>query len=205
MTDCIITGYSGHAYVVIDAAIKSGLQVIAYCDVNKSIVNPFELEYLGNENSADYQGWATGFAYILGIGSNSIRRNIFNLLHDHNEKVITVIHPSAIIGLHVKIGNGTFVSSGVEINPMAKVGEGVIVNTGAIVEHECIIEDFAHIAPGAVLSGNVKIGKGSFIGANSVIKQGIQIGKNVIIGAGSVIINDVEDGMKYAGNPGREL
>lgn len=203
MNKNIIIGYSGHAFVVLDAAIKAEIEVDGYAEKEKSAENPFKLEYFGFEGDEDFKGWNKGYGFILGIGDNRIREKITKSIITKREKLRSVVHPSTNIGTHVKTGDGIFVSSGVQVNSLAKIGNATIINTGAIVEHECEIGDFTHIAPGAVLSGNVKVGCRSFIGANAVIKEGVKIGDDVIIGAGTVVLNDVEDECKIVGNPGR--
>jgi len=201
----VIIGYSGHAYVVLDAAQKAGLQVVGYTEKEEKTQNPFELEYLGFEEDENFEGWGKGYDFILGIGDNRIREKVAKLIFGKKEKLESVIHPSADVGSKVEIGAGTFVSLGAMVNPLVKVGKAVIINTGAIVEHECEIGDYSHIAPGAVLAGNVKVGERSFIGANAVIKEGVEIGNYVIIGAGAVVLHNVQNNRKVVGNPGRNL
>lgn len=199
----VIIGYSGHSYVVIDAAQKFGLQVKAYTEKEKRSHDPFKLEYLGFEGNENFEGWDKGHEFILGIGDNKIRKRVAELLISKKENLRSVIHPSANVGSFVEIGDGTFVGSGAIINPLVQIGEAVIINTGVIVEHECEIGAFSHIAPGAVLAGNVKVGTRSFIGANAVIREGAEIGNDVIIGAGTVVLNDVQSESKVVGNPAR--
>ena len=205
MTEQVIIGYSGHSYVVLDAALESGLNVVAYTENKESSLNPYKLEYIGLETNDNFIGWEKEYEFILGIGDNRIREKATQLIISKNKSIRSVIHPSAIIGSRVNIDTGTFIGAGVMINPLVKTGKSVIINTGAIVEHECNIGNYVHIAPGAVLAGNVNIGNRTFIGANTVIKEGVTIGENVIIGAGSVVINDVISNGKVVGNPGRYI
>jgi sugar O-acyltransferase (sialic acid O-acetyltransferase NeuD family) len=201
----ILLGYSGHGYVVAEAAMKAGLSINCYAEKRKNKVNPLELEYLGYEGDEDFEGWDKGFGFILGVGNNKIRLKLGELILQKEEHLLNVKHPSAEISDTTSIDVGSFVSSHVSINACSKIGKYVILNTNCVVEHECKIADGVHVAPGAVLAGNVTVGKGSFIGANAVIKEGITIGKNVIIGAGSTIIQDIPSGKKVVGNPGREI
>lgn len=205
MNKQIIIGYSGHAYVVIDAAEKAGLNIVGYTEKNERTNNPFKLDYMGFENDENFEGWGRGYEFILGFGDIKIRNAVAELIENKQEKMRTVIHPSATVGSHVEIGSGTFIAAGAVINPFTEIGEAVIINTGAIIEHESKIGKSTHIAPGAVLAGNVRIGKRAFIGANAIIREGTVIGDDVVIGAGSVILNDVENSTTVAGNPGRKL
>ncbi len=199
----ILVGYSGHAYVVADAILDSGLNIVGYSDKEEANSNPYGLNYLGFEKDTDFIGWYKEIPFVLGIGDNKLRQNISNLIEEKGKVVQTIIDKTAVVSRNVSIGSGTFINRNVTVNSLAKIGKNVILNTGCIIEHECILQDAVHIAPGAVLAGNVTIGERSLVGANSVVKQGINIGKDVIIGAGSVIITNIPDGKKVVGNPGR--
>jgi sugar O-acyltransferase (sialic acid O-acetyltransferase NeuD family) len=205
INNVVVIGYSGHAFVVVDAAIDIGLNVTHYSDKVKSKNNPFQLNYLGYEHDNDFFNANRDFDYILGVGCNKIRKKNHQFLFSENKNILNVIHPSASVSKYVKIGNGTFISKNTAINTLSAIKDGCIINTGAIIEHECVIGNYSHIGPGAVLAGNVVIGDGCFIGANSFIKEGVRIGNNVIIGAGSVVLEDVLDGDKIVGNPAKKI
>jgi sugar O-acyltransferase (sialic acid O-acetyltransferase NeuD family) len=193
-----IIGYSGHSYVCIETALKSGFEIRGYYDIEEKLKNPYQIKYLGFEseieNSDDY--------IFIAIGDNQLRQIIYEKMNIKN-KFATLIHPKTSISLTSIIDENVFISSGAIINAQVKIGFGCIINSAAVIEHECIIKDFVHIAPGAVLAGNVTIGKRSFIGANATIKQGVIIGDDVIVGAGSVIINDIQSNSIIVGNPGK--
>lgn len=197
----ILIGYSGHAYVVADIAIENQYDVIGYAEKTRAQNNPFNLSYAGYEKETDFFENKEGVEFLIGIGDNSIRERIYNLITSKNIFVTTLISNTASISQSARIASGTFINRNVTINALAKIGKNVILNTACVIEHECEISDSVHIGPGAVLAGNVYVGERTFIGANSVIKQGVKIGKDVIIGAGSVVISDVPDGKKIVGNP----
>lgn len=200
-----IVGYSGHAFVVLDACKKMGIPVQFYCDQFKvKHNNPYQLTFLGDESIETFD-WNAVDKFVLGIGDNSIRRIVADRIEGAEKEIVTVVHPTAVINDFAHIGIGSFLSSNCVVNTLATVGRNCIINTGAIIEHECKLGDSVHVAPGAVLAGNVSVGAGSFIGANSVVKQGITIGENVIVGAGSVVIRDIEDNEKWVGNPVRKI
>jgi sugar O-acyltransferase (sialic acid O-acetyltransferase NeuD family) len=201
----IMVGYSGHGFVVAEAAIASKMNLKYYSEQKTVSLNPYDLEYIGYENDPQFNGWQSDLDFILAIGNNAIRHQIAKNIMFKNGTILNVIHPLASISNKVQIGKGNFIARNVAINPLAKIEDYCILNTGCIIEHECAIKTAAHIAPGAVLAGNVTVGERTFIGANSVIKQGVTIGNDVLIGAGSVVINDVPDQSKLVGNPARIL
>lgn len=205
MDKIAIIGYSGHAFVVLDACKKMGISVQFYCDrseVNHN--NPYQLTFLGDESSESFD-WSRVDKFVLGIGDNKIRRRAADRIVSAGKEILTVVHPTVVINDFVHIGKGSFLSSNCVVNTLATVGQNCIINTGAIIEHECILGDSVHIAPGAVLAANVKVSTGAFIGANTVIKQGVTIGANVVIGAGSVVIRDINDNETWVGTPVRRI
>ena len=199
----VLIGYSGHAYVVAEAAISAGYKLQYYAEIMAQSANPYNLEYLGFDGQEDFVGWGRQYGFILGVGNNINREKIALSLASRGESILTIIHPSASVSLKALIGKGVMISRNVSVNPMAQIADYTILNTGSIIEHECIIGRAAHIAPGAVLSGNVEVGERSFIGANSVIKNGVRIGKNVIVGAGAVVIKNIPDNQIIFGNPAK--
>jgi len=201
----ILVGYSGHGLVVADTAFENNLNLIGYTEKSINEVNPFKLEYLGDESSLDFNGWDLDVAFILGLGDNILREKVYKNILSNGKKIFSLINSTSSISSFAEIGDAVFINRNVSINAFAKIGNNVILNTGCIIEHECMIGDGVHIAPGAVLAGNVKVGSGSFIGANSVIKEGVEIGKNVIVGAGTVVLDNIYDKYKIVGNPSRRI
>ena len=199
-----IIGYSGHSFVVLDAAKQMGLEVKYYCERNHVSFNPFEITYLGDEGHAFFD-WNEADKFILGIGDNKIRQKVANLILSKKKTILNVIHPSSVISNYATVGIGNFIAANVTVNALASIGDHCILNTGCIVEHECVIKNGVHIAPGTVLAGNVLVGENSFVGANSVVKQGVKIGKGVTVGAGSVVIKDIPDNEIWVGNPAKKL
>jgi sugar O-acyltransferase (sialic acid O-acetyltransferase NeuD family) len=199
-----IIGYSGHSFVVLDAAKVMGLNVEYYCERNQVSFNPFEINYLGDEGSESFN-WNAVDEFILGIGDNRIRQKVAGLILSKKKAILNVIHPSSIISNYANFGMGNFIAANVTVNALAQVANNCILNTSCVVEHECIIESGVHIAPGTVLAGNVTVGENSFIGANSVVKQGVKIGSGVTVGAGSVVINDIPGNEIWVGNPAKKL
>lgn len=204
--EIIIIGYSGHAYVVCDIFASQNMQVKWYCDFKEKDNNPYQLKYLGQEDSDIVIQNLQQKNYFIAIGNNNIRKNIIENLKIKTQKPpINAIHKNSSISTTTQLGHGIMVGDGSIINACSKIEDGVICNTQSVIEHECTIGAYSHIAPGAVLCGNVKLGKNSFIGAKAVIKEGVQIGENVIIGAGTVVIRNIADNQIVVGNPQRKI
>ena len=141
----------------------------------------------------------------LGVGNNRGRAALLDYLLAHGRIVETVVHPSAIVGASVQLGEGVFVAAGAIVIADARLGRASIVNTGASVDHDCDIGEATHIGPGARLCGNVCVGARSLIGVGSAVRPGILIGSDVVVGAGSAVVGDLTDGGTFAGCPARPV
>lgn len=202
----IIIGASGHARVLADIIKESKDKLVGFLDDNQDIQGNKIYEdkiVLGTTNKKDIEKYKDCY-FIIGIGSNSVRKIISNKYP--NLKWYTAIHPNAVIGSEVSIGEGTAIMAGTVINTGTKVGKHCIINTCSSLDHDNLIEDFVHISPGAHLAGTVKIGKETWIGAGVTIINNITIEKNNIIGAGSTVLNNIiENDSTFVGTPVRKI
>ena len=146
----IIIGASGHGKVVADIAIKMNKwQSIAFLDDDESIKTSMGLEVIGKTAHAfSYKDEAD---YFVAIGSNTTREKIQKKLIEQRLNVVSLIHPSVVIGKDVEIGIGSVVMAGVVINSSSRIGNGCIINTSSSLDHDNVIEDYVHISPGSEL------------------------------------------------------
>ena len=201
--DIIIIGYSGHSYEIIESLINDNYHIKGYCELKEKKINPFSIQYLGDESEKNPKEFVEGKSFFIAIGNNKKRHEIGKYIIKNNGKLVNAIHPSSSISNGAKIGTGNFIGRNSSLNYNSIVGDNVIINTSSVIEHGSLIEDGVHIGPGAVICGSVHIKEKSFIGANSIIKENIIIGKNVIIGAGSVVVSNIPDNLIYFGNPAK--
>jgi acetyltransferase EpsM len=201
----IIIGYGGHAAEVAAAAIAmsaiSGVRVEGFVD-NEPSGKPdtlFGLPLLGDESVL--AGREDDVQLHIAIGDNGVRREIAGKFPGF--EFATIIHPAAVMGQWVEIGNGTLLAPGAILTARLNVGDHVIINTGAIVSHDCQISDYANISPGCILAGNVHIGKGAFLGSGVNAAPGVKIGDDSYVGIGSVVTKDIPSGVVAAGAPAR--
>lgn len=191
-------GASGHAKVIIDSLVASGINVKGLFDDNPKVKQLLEYKVLGAFDR-DMLGVDE---LIVSIGYNDIRKKIveelpFDILYGN------AIHPSATISKYTSIGHGTVIMQGAVIQSSAKIGNHCIINTSASIDHDCLIEDFVHISPNSTLCGAVSVGEGSQIGAGAVVIPNITIGRWSLVAAGAVVMKDVPDNVLILGNPAR--
>ena len=139
---------------------------------------------------------------ILAIGDLNSRSRFLKF---NGIPYASVQHPSSVISLDAKVGDGVFIAAGAVVNCNAKLRDHVIVNTRGIVEHDCVIDENVHVGPGAVLGGGVRVGANTLIGLNASVKPCVTIGTNSVVGAGAVVVQDVEDNQVVMGVPAKPV
>lgn len=196
----MIIGASGHGKVIADIIHQSGDKVMGFLDDDPTKKEIHQIPVLGKIE--DIQKYKNNFCFIIGIGDNQIRKEIAESNPALN--YYTAIHPTAVIGEGVRIGNGTAVMAGVVINVDADIGEHCIINTAAVIEHDCIIGDYTHVSPQACLCGNVHVGEECHIGAGVTVINNLSICLKCTIGIGAVVVSNIEKQGIYIGNPAKE-
>lgn len=199
MRKLAIIGASGHGKVVADIARRNGYKEIVFLDDDDSIHKCGGYPVIGKSSKAG----TIDADVIIGIGNAGVRKKIQESISD--EKLVTLIHPDAVVAEDVAIGKGTVVMAGAVINPGVRIGKGCIINTCSSVDHDCVVGDYVHIAVGSHLCGTVSVGSGTWIGAGATVSNNISICPDCMIGAGAVVVNDIQESGTYVGVPVRRI
>lgn len=203
MKSLIILGASGHGKVVADTARLTGWSDIVFVDDAWPDCTQNGPWAVVGDSGTLARRREEGAAVFVAIGNNTTRERAYRS-NDLSDSPV-LVHPSAIVSPHSRLGAGTLMAAGTILNIASETGEGVILNTGCTIDHDCLIGDFAHISPGAHLAGNVTVGNRSWIGIGSSVRQGITIGADVTVGAGAAVVSDIADGLTVVGVPARIL
>lgn len=198
----VIIGAGGHGKVAADIASKNGYSEIVFLDDVSTAKECLGYPLVGKLNMADQFG---DFDFFVAVGNPKIREEIMTELSYKGMKMATLIHPSAVLGKNVSVGEGTIIAAGAVINPDTVIGKGVIINTCSSVDHDCIVEDFVHVAVGSHLCGTVSVGSGTWIGAGATVSNNISICPDCMIGAGAVVVNDVQESGTYVCVPAKRI
>lgn len=194
----IIIGAGGHGKVLADLAIKNEYEVVGFLDDAKPIGQHGKFSILGCVDIASE--YKDECEFVIAVGNNHTREKIANRL---SLKWATLIHPAAVLGMDVEIGEGTVVMANAVINAGAKVGKHCIINTAAVIEHDNYLENYVHISPRATVAGEVCIGSRSHIGVGAAIKNNLKITSDVVVGVGAAVVKDLLEPGVYYGVPAR--
>jgi sugar O-acyltransferase (sialic acid O-acetyltransferase NeuD family) len=200
----LIIGASGHGKVIADIAVRMNKwKSISFLDDDEKIESSMGFKVIGK--LSDTIKYINDFDMFVGIGNNVTREIIQNRIKTEGASIPVLIHPSAVVGEQVELGNGTAVMAGVVINCCTKVGKGCIINTGSTVDHDNQIEDFVHISPGVHTAGAVNIGKGTWLGIGCIVSNNVNITNGCKIGAGAVVVKNIPEAGTYVGIPVRRV
>ena len=175
-TTLLILGAGGHAKVVADCALASGVwQAVAFLDDRYP-----ELNRVGHwpvvGRIAELESFASDYPLMalgVGVSYDALRLQWLERGLAAGIKFPPVIHPAATISSFAKLGSGTVVFAGAVINVDAVIGNACILNTNCSVDHDCMICDGTHISPGASLAGNVTTGERVWVGMGAQVIPGL--------------------------------
>jgi sugar O-acyltransferase (sialic acid O-acetyltransferase NeuD family) len=149
-----------------------------------------------------------GARFLIGIAHYRrplARKQLFDRIGLAPERFATLVHPTASVSPHARVGAGTVIFQNVVVCHGAVVGSHVFVLALCVVSHDAVVQDFATMTSGVVLCGGARLAVGAYAGARSVIRDGVTIGEGSVAALGSVVVRDVAPNRVVVGNPAREI
>ncbi len=127
--------------------------------------------------------------FLVAVGDSEKRRSYAEAIADAGGKFFTLVHPSAVVGMNVRIGEGSVIRPLSVIGCDATIGRHVIVGAQSLVAHDCIIDDYTTISPGCHVAGRCHFHAGTFMGVHSGATPDVNLGADspVFVSAGSVV------------------
>jgi sugar O-acyltransferase (sialic acid O-acetyltransferase NeuD family) len=143
--------------------------------------------------------------YVIGVGSGEVRARIDAQATSFGRQAATIIHPAAIFGSDIEVGEGSVVCALACLTTNVRLGRHLQINLGCTVGHDAVLEDYVTLFPGASISGNVTLGEGTSVGTRAAVLPGINVGAGASLGAGAVVVGSVLSGMTVVGVPARPV
>lgn len=195
----VVFGAGGHGKVVFDALVAGGHRVHAFVD--DRVVPGRAWCGVPVLPLSDLPPGPVQVA--LGVGGNAAREIVAARVEERGHRLVTCIHPSAVVSAAAVVGRGAYVGALAVVNPAAVVGEGAIVNTAAVLEHDVLVGRFSHVCPRAVVGGGGVVGDGALLGTGAVVLPLGRVGHQSTVGAGAVVLREVPDRTVAVGVPAR--
>ena len=142
---------------------------------------------------------------VLGIGLPRTKAMIVARLSGLGARWTTVIHPKAIVGPNVRVGEGSYIAAGAILTVNVSIGRFTTINMHCQVAHDGVLEEFVTLHPDAHLAGCVRIGAGAEVGTGAIVIQGVSVGGETVLGAGCVAIKNLPGSGTYVGVPARAV
>ena len=213
--EVVVVGAGGHAaevcaYVLAIADACGGPTLLGCLDDHRSTGTRDHVTVLGPLDSLPSLGAAATrtLGAITATGDNVLRRQFVDRIDRLGLPHLrwwTLVHPTALVGPAVVLGEGTCLAPGSIVTARVRIGRHSIVNVNASISHDATVGDFVNINPGVIVAGEVRIGDGCYIGAGATIIDHVSVGAGTTIGAGAVVIGDLPAGVTAVGVPARPI
>lgn len=209
MKDLYIVGAGGfgrevYAWLLDLPECNSAWRVRGFLDDNLQALDGFDYEPSVVARVSDFQPGADDL-FVCAIGARAHKRRVCEELKARGAQFFTLVHPTAILGPNVTLGEGVVLCPRVTVTCDVEIGEMAMLNLHCTVGHDVRIGAWSTISAQCDLTGFVQLGEDAFLGSGVRVIPGKQVGDGAVVGAGSVVIRNVRPGQKVFGNPAREF
>lgn len=179
-------------------------QMKGFLDDDSSVLNGFD-NYPPIIGSVDNYTIQENDRFVCAIGDPIAKFQFIQTIKDRGGKFINLIHPTSIIGLNVKLGEGLIIGPYSYIGNDSKIGDFVTVQSHVAIGHDVVMGDFIQVNAFAFMGGYVKIGNNVSIHPGSNIAPKIKVEDNAIIGINSAVIRNVKEYSTVFGVPAKKV
>ncbi len=146
-----------------------------------------------------------GCKYVLGFTAVKKRDLVHQLKEKCGIRFDRLVHPSAVFGSNVRIGEGVVVNTHVAVGPNARLDDHCVVNRAASIGHDAVVGKFTRIGPSAAIAGSARIGSMCSVGMGACVLDRVYVGDGSVVGAGSLVTRDLPDGVVAVGSPSKVI
>ena len=106
---------------------------------------------------------------LVAIGNNKLRERFYREAADIGYSFPNIIHTTAYISPHARVGSGCVILNNVVVQNNAKCGDGCILNPGVELHHDSSIGSHCLVYTNSVIRSLTHVGDRVWIGSNATI------------------------------------
>lgn len=142
---------------------------------------------------------------LLALGDPKSKLAVAQSLRARGAKFLTLVHPSALVGPSVKLGEGCILCPHVCIPTDAVLEDFVTVNSQSTVGHDAFLGEGVTLSGHCDVTGGARVERGAFLGSGARILPSAVVGEFARVGAGSVVVRRAAARSTVFGVPAKVL
>ncbi|HEY4308532.1 MAG TPA: acetyltransferase [Pirellulales bacterium] len=178
-------------------------QLAGFLDDNPHALGDFPCD-LSVVGTVDQQHFGPDDRAFVAICEPRVKMQIVQKLAGRVQ-FATIIHPTAIVGSHCKIGAGSILCPGTVLTTNVTIGDHVHLNLKVTVGHDSQIGSYSTLNSHADITGAVIIEEAVFMGSHAVVLPRGHVGAFARVGAGSMVLRHVAAGDTVLGVPAHRV
>ncbi|HJQ68486.1 MAG TPA: acetyltransferase [Blastocatellia bacterium] len=143
--------------------------------------------------------------FVCAIGDPATKLRVCKELKERGASFLTLIHPTAVVGLDCVIGEGCVLCPGAVVTTNVTLGSFVCLNVYSTVGHDAVIGDGCTLSAHTDVTGFARLGEGVFLGSHASILPNATVGDYAVVGAGSVVLRKVRPRSTVVGVPAKQI
>jgi sugar O-acyltransferase (sialic acid O-acetyltransferase NeuD family) len=183
-------------------AIRAGAdwRLKGFLDDRTGVLDGFSFDVPVIAAPAAYEPAADDW-FICAIGTPAAKRPYCESLSAKGARFATLIHPTALVGHDVQIGEGSIVGPFTQLSCNIRMGRHVAFGTHSNTAHDTRFGDYCQISGSCEINGYATLADDVFLGSHATILPHAKVGAGAYVGAGAVVLRKVAPGTKVFGNP----
>lgn len=205
----LLVGAGGFAREIYDYLSQSnfeynGYKLAGFLSDNDDDLDSFNIDHkiIGNIKSELLD---EGTVLIMAVASPSLKEELYRYYEQSGAQFITYVHPTAIIGKYVNLGDGCVICPNVTLTTNISIGSCCTINAHSSIGHDANIGNFCTLSGHCDITGGVKVGDRVIFGSHALVIPSKIVESDSVVGAGSVVIKKVKSGTTVFGNPAKKI